>query len=125
MPIVISLASLAAFGRASPWFRFLPPHSVWPPLVGGMGSGASVAIVQTFAGFPKLEWSLNLWLVSSAIGDAIITIALVWYLVSAFPASGTDVLIGDSSPRGAQDSKPLTMSSIKSYEVGSLSCASP
>ncbi|KAG9218335.1 hypothetical protein CCMSSC00406_0007294 [Pleurotus cornucopiae] len=63
VPIVISLASLAAF-------------------VGGMGSGASVAIVQTFAGFPKLEWSLNLWLVSSAIGDAIITIALVWYLSS-------------------------------------------
>lgn len=88
---------------------------MWSLLVGGMGSGASVAIVQTFAGFPKLEWSLNLWLVSSAIGDAIITIALVWYLVSAFPATGnTDILNGDSSPQGAPGSKPLTMSSTKS-----------
>ncbi|KAF5347958.1 hypothetical protein D9756_010214 [Leucocoprinus leucothites] len=63
LPLAIALASLCAF-------------------TGGIASGVDVAIVQTFQGFPQLEWSLNLWLVSSAVCDAIITVALVWFLSS-------------------------------------------
>ena len=49
---------------------------------GGMWLSVTVTQIRKFSRKPELHWPAMLWLVASAIGDVVITVSLVWYLVS-------------------------------------------
>lgn len=51
-------------------------------LVGGIATTVAVTIIPTFAKFPEFEGTFITWLTSSAVADILITVCLVWSLVS-------------------------------------------
>lgn len=78
-PCVIVFFAITSFGTSCS--AFIDSSCINSPIVGGIATSVSVALLNEYALFDKFHPAVLTWLGSSAAADVIITASLVYNLV--------------------------------------------